>query len=260
VISAFTQLDRLSRDRAERPALEAYMRARLRPVFDRLGWDGAGSGDDHDTLLRASLIRALGEFGDPDIVAEARRRFAGFLKDPKSLSPALLDPVSHVVGVTADQETYDALLSLARKSTATNERVRYYNAAASAHDGALARETLAITLTKELPTTMVNGLISQVAGAGLQPQLAWDFVRQNLDALAARLGPNFRDEFVPNFMTNFHDEAHADELRQFAPAQATSGGRVMTTRALEAIAISADVKARVLPLVDRFVSEHPVRH
>src|SRR5262249_1134981 len=152
-----------------------------------------------------SLIRALGDFGDPDIVAEARRRFAGFLKDPKSLSPALLDPVSHVVGVTADQETYDALLSLARKSTATNERVRYYNAAGSAHDGALARETLAITLTKELPTTMVNGLISQVASAGLQPQLAWDFVRQNLDALAARLGPNFRDEFVPNFMTNFHD-------------------------------------------------------
>ena len=57
VIGAFTQLDRLSRDRAERPALEAYMRARLRPVFDRLGWDGSGSGDDDDTLLRASLIR-----------------------------------------------------------------------------------------------------------------------------------------------------------------------------------------------------------
>jgi aminopeptidase N len=61
-------------------------------------------------------------------------------------------------------------------------------------------------------------------------------------------------------MTNFYDEAHVEELRHFAPAQATSGGRVTTARALEAIAISADVTARVLPQVDRFVGGHPVRH
>ena len=102
--------------------------------------------------------------------------------------------------------------------------------------------------------------ISQVASAGFQPQLAWDFIQTNLDALTARQGPDFRDQFVPNFMTNFYDGVHADELRHFAPAQATSGGRVMTARALEAIAISADVTARVLPQVDRSVSEHPVRH
>ena len=259
VINAFTQLDHWSRDRAERPALEAYMRSRLRPVFDRLGWDGSGSGDDDDTLLRASLIRSIGEFGDAEVVAEAKRRFVAFLKDPKSLSPDLLDPVSHVVGMTADRETYDALLALARKSTATNERVRYYDAAASAHDATFASETLALTLTKELPSTLVGGLINDVAVSGRQPQLAWDFIRKNLDDLAARQGPNFKDQFIPNFMTNFYDLVHADELRQFAPAQATTGGRVMTARALESIAIADDVRRRVLPLVDRFVGEHPAR-
>jgi aminopeptidase N len=259
VVNSFSQLDHLSRDHA-RPALEAYMRAELRPVFDRLGWDGSGSGDDDDTLLRSSLIRALGEYGDVDVVAEATRRFAAFLKDSVSLPPALLDPVSHVVGISANRESYNALLSLARKSIATNERVRYYNAAASARDPSLAKETLAITLTSELPSTLVNGVISQVAGAGFQPQLAWDFIQKNFDALTARQGPDFGDQFVPNFMTNFHDDAHADELRHFAPAQATSGGRVTTARALEAIAIYADEAARVLPQVDRFVGEHPTRH
>jgi aminopeptidase N len=259
VINAFTQLDRLSRDRAGRVTLDAYMRARLRPVFDRLGWDGSGTGDEDDTLLRASLIRALGEFGDAEIIAESKRRFAAFLKDPKSLQPALLDPVSHVVGITADRETYDALLALARASTATNERVRYYHAAASARDATLAGETLSLTLTRELPNTLVGGLISEVAQSGRQPQLAWDFIQKNLDALSARQGPTFKDQFIPNFMTSFYDPAHADELRQFAPAQATTGGRVMTARALESIAISDDVRARVLPRVDRFVSEHPAR-
>jgi len=106
---------------------------------------------------------------------------------------------------------------------------------------------------------MVNGLINEVAQSGWQPQLAWDFVRQNLGALTARQGPDFADEFVPNFMINFQDEAHAAELAQFAPAQATTGGKVMTARALEAIALSVDVKSRTLPSIDRWISEHPAR-
>jgi aminopeptidase N len=259
VINTLSALDRLARERAEQPALEAYARAKLRPVLDRLGWDGSGAGDDDDTLLRSSLIWTLGDLRDPDTVTEARRRFASFLKDPKSLSPALREAVSHVVGVSASREDYDALLSLARKSTATNERLRYYYAAASARDAALARDTLALTLTKELPSAIVNGLINEVALSGWRRELAWDFVRNNLDALTARQGPDFPHEFVPNFMSNFSDEAHADELSHFAPALETTGGRVMTERALEAIAISVDLKARALPAIAAWIGAHPVR-
>jgi aminopeptidase N len=254
VIGSLTRLNRLALDRPERAALQRYARARLRPVFDRLGWDGAGSGDDDDTLLRASLIRALGELGDGDILNEAKRRFAGFLQDPPSLPTALRDTVTHLVGISADRTSYDALLALARKSTVTNERLRYYYAAASAHDPALARATLALTLTDELPNTIVGGLINAVASSGEQPDLAWEFVQKNYDALAAKLGPQFRDAFVANFMTNFSDDAHAAELAHFAPALATSGGRVMTARALETIAISADLKTRALPAIDALIN------
>ena len=204
-------------------------------------------------MLRASLIWTLGEFGDEDVLAEAKRRFAGFLQNPESLPSALRDAVTHLVGVTADRATYDTLLALARKSTVTNERVRYYLAAASARDAELARATLALSLTDEIPGTIVTGLIGSVAGAGEQPDLAWEFLQKNFDALLARQGPQFRDEFVANFMTNFSDEAHAAQLANFAPAQVTSGGRLMTARALETIAISADLKARALPSVDAWI-------
>jgi len=253
VITTMGALNRLSRDRAERPALQSYARARLRRVFDRLGWDGSGSGDDDTTLLRGSLIRTLGEFGDEEILAEAKRRFAGFLQDPKSLPNALRDPVTHLVGITADSATYDTLLGLARKSTVTSERLRYFFAAASARNADLAHATLALTLTDEVPGTIVTGMINSVASSGEQPDLAWDFVQKNFDALLARQGPAFRDQFVANLMTNFNDEAHAAELTAFAPAQATSGGRVMTARALETIAIAADLKARALPAVDAWI-------
>ena len=255
VINVFADLNRLARDRNERPALQGFARTTLRPVFDRLGWDGAGSPDDDDALLRASLIRTLGDFGDGDVIAEAKRRFDRFRQDPNSLATALRDPVTHVVGISADRPTYEALLSLARKATATNERLRYYYAAASARDPVLARETLALTLTEELPNTIIAGVINTVASAGEQPELAWDFVQKHYDALLAKLGPSFRDFFIANLMTNFTDGAHAAELLQFAPAQATSGGKVMTVRALETIAIAADLKSRALPVVEAWIKQ-----
>jgi hypothetical protein len=133
--------------------------------------------------------------------------------------------------------------------------LRYYFAAASARDSALARDTLALTLTDELPNTIITGLINTVASSGEQGDLAWDFVQKNFDALTAKLGPSFRDLFIANFMTNFSDEAHAAELLHFAPAQATSGGRVMTARALETMAIAADLKARALPQIAAWISD-----
>jgi aminopeptidase N len=252
IITVFSALNRLSRDRPERPALQRFARAKLRTVFDRLGWDGSGSGDDDNTLLRGSLIWTLGELGDEAIIAEAKRRFAAFLSDPQSLPAALRDSVTHVVGVAADRATCDTLLTLARKSTVTNERLRYYYAAAAARDPALARATLDLTLGDEVPGTIVAGLIGAVASSE-QPDLAWDFLRKNYDALFAKQGPQFRDQFIANFMTNFSDERYAAELAAFAPVQATSGGRAMAGRAQEVIAISADLKVRALPAIDAWI-------
>src|SRR5260370_16400254 len=105
-----------------------------------------------------------------------------------------------------------------------------------------------------MPSTVVNGVISTVAGSGEQPDLAWEFVQKNFDGLLARQGPAFRDQFIANFMTNFIDEAHAAELAAFAPVQATSGGRVMTARSLEVIALPPDLNPRALPSVDASIN------
>ena len=219
VIGTFDGLNRLSHDRPERPALQRYARARLRPVFDRLGWDAGGSGDE-DELLRASLIWTLGDLGDGDIVAGAKQRFAGFLKNPQSLPTALRDPVTALVGFSADRASYDTLLSLARKSTVTNERLRYYYSAANARDPALANATLALSLTDELPNTIVGRIINTVASTGEQPQLAWDFVQKNFDALSTRLGPSFRQRIHPQF----HDQFQRRGPRRRARALCAGAG------------------------------------
>jgi len=258
VIASFATLDHLARGEDGREALRAYARGRLRPVFDRLGWDGgraAAGGDDDDTLLRARLIRVLGDLGDADLLGEARARFARFLDDPQTLAPNLRDSVIHAVGLKADDTAYEQLLGLARASTVTSERVRYYLAAASAQDAALATRTLALTLTSEIPVTIVGAVINTVASSGEHPELAWRFVRDNFGALLVRLGPGFRDQMVPNLLTNFNDEPHALQLAHFEPSQSTAGGRIATARALEAMAIAADFRARAIPELAAWIKD-----
>jgi len=259
IVRTLTRLDHLARNSQERAAIQSYARAKLRPVFERLGWDSRPGEREDDTLLRARLIRVLGELGDAQIVAEAKRRFVGFLENPAALAPALRDAVTHIVGVTAERSNYDSLLALARKSTSTNERVRYYSAAASARDPELARATLALTLTDELPNSLVGSVINTVAAAGEQPELAWTFIQRNFTALSAKQGPSFTHYFVSNFMMNFTDATHAAELASFAPMHATSGGRIVAARAQETIMIAADFKARALPAVAEWIRERSER-
>jgi aminopeptidase N len=254
VIDVFERLDHLERNRPGRAAFAAYARAKLRPVFDGLTWEGAANEPIERQTLRSRLIRTLGDLGDEMILAEAKRRFTAFVQDPASLRIDLRDPVIHLAGRMADQSTYDVLHALARKTDNTSERVRYYSAMAAAQDPALAQETLALALTEEIPTTTVGSLVFGVASAGERPDLAWTFVQENFAALAAKQGPFFRDNFVANLMANFSDLARAHELASFAPAQATSGGRMMAARTQETILTDADFIARILPAVDNWAA------
>jgi aminopeptidase N len=252
-------LDYLERRGPDRLLWQAYARARLRPVFDNLGWDGAANEPADRGLLRARVIRSLGDFGDEQILAEARRRFAAFVKDPATLRPGLRDPVLHLAGRTADRATFDTIHALARATTSTEERSRYYFALASATDPALARDTLAIALTDELPSTLVGSVISWVASAGEHPDLAWTFVKTNFATLVAKQGPGFRDYFVPALMTNFSDSTRANELASFKPVQETSGGRMSSARAEEEIRANANFAEKILPAIESWLKARPAR-
>ena len=228
-------------------------------MFDRIGWDAASSEPADYPLLRTRLISVLGAFGDDAIVAEAKRRFAKFVSDPTSLPTALRETVTRLAGLYADRATYDSLLALGRSTTNSDERVRYYMAAASARDPALANETLAIALTDELPPTLAGRVISEVASQGEHRDLAWNFVKANFTELTAKQGPSFQNNFPASLMTNFTDAPHAEELANFAPAHSTSGGRLVAARAYERIMTDADFSAQQLPTVNDVVKRWMAR-
>ena len=89
-------------------------------------------------------------------------------------------------------------------------------------------------------------------------ELAWDFVRDNFDALAAKQGPSFRHTFASSLMTTFADRERAAELERFAPVHETSGGRIVAARAEERILTDADFVAQQLPAIDDWIKRRAI--
>jgi len=257
VTDTLARVDKLERGRPGRAAFQAYARALLRPIFVRLGWQAAGESGERASM-RVRLVSALGYFGDDALIAEAKRRFEGFLRDPDSLPWVLRELVIHFVGRTADRAVYETLHELGRKSKTGEERTLYYAALASALDPALARETLAIALTDELPNEMARSLIFNVASRGEHPDLAVEFVKRHFETLAVKFGPSFRNTVMSTLMEHFSDPARAEELRQFAPAYETPDGRAEAERVRERILADAEFVAQQIPAIDEWARRRSV--
>src|SRR5262245_29116228 len=85
LIDTIKRVHKLEWDRPGRAAFQAYARTLLRPTFERVGWQRAGSEPAERALIRGGLVSALGDLGDDAVIAEAKRRFDAFLQDPLSL-------------------------------------------------------------------------------------------------------------------------------------------------------------------------------
>ena len=110
----------------------AYARTLLWTAFSRLGWLPQPGDETEATLLRQRLIAELGALGDPEVTAEARRRFAVLVRDRAAVPAALREPIAKAVAYSADQQIYEDLLRLAREQESEQERMIYYRALAGA--------------------------------------------------------------------------------------------------------------------------------
>jgi aminopeptidase N len=255
VLESLREIDALERGSPDRAAYRAYARSLLAPVLTRVGWDAKPDDTPDVVLLRGSLIRTLGRFEDPAVVAEAKKRFAAFLTDPASLPPSLQDAVLTVVGYTADKKTYDTLRRLGRDAPGTEMRLRYYSALGGAHDPALIAETVDITQTDEISAGRVNRFIGAAAGASDNPDLVWKLFLPKRKAVAAKLTPMQANELLPVIAGASNDPAVAAELKNLPDSNISSGAKHDADKAIEDISFKSDFRARLIPSVSNWLKK-----
>jgi len=245
IINVLDFIKRLLIGRPEREKFQAYARSILRPTFDALGWDPKASEPATAGNLRASLINALGDLNDQEIIAGCRERFKRYLTNPQSLQPDLRPPVLAVVGRYADEATWNQLHELGLKTTSTEEKQNYYDALAGAIDPTLVKKTLPIALTDELPTSRAIFLVSRVARESDHPDIAWDFAKANMKALLTKTDALGANRYAPSLFTFFSEDSRANELKAYGKTNLPAESATEVAKAVDEIQFRSEFEKRL---------------
>jgi aminopeptidase N len=236
-------------------AFKAWVIRFLQPELARLGWAPLPGESPLSANLRPAVILAAGLAGDETVVAECRRRFAVFLRDPSTLPGDLRGPVLTVIGHYADRATYDQLHALARAAKTTEEKRYFYAAMQAAADPALARETLSLSLGEEMSTTESTHNAAAVAANG-QAALAWDFAREHREVLLKQMTSFGLNSYFPWIANAFTDARRADELEEFVQKNFPPDALAEAAKTADRIRHLAAIKKRELPVIDAWVKAH----
>jgi aminopeptidase N len=253
VIARFREIDDLARHLPVQAKFRGYALQVLHPAFERLGWDQKPGETNQATLLRAALIRALGQLGDAAVIAESKRRFAAFLADPPSLAPNLRSPVIVTVGRYADQATFDKLRSLGRAASSTEDKLRYYFALAAAQDAAFIEQNVKIALTDEIPNGRVNQFLIQLALQSRDPELVWRAVLAERTPILEKMPAGRRGFLLPAIAQASSSPALAAELLALPEEQASKGTQYEAAKAAARIAEQAELRKNLLPALAQWL-------
>ena len=238
-----------------REGFRAYARELLRPALKRLGWEPRPDEEAESGTLRHRLIATLGSLGDPEVTAEARRRFAVLVRDRASVPAALREAIAKAVAYAADRQIYADLLRLARESESEQERILYYDALAGARNADLIEQTAQIARTDaQLPPAHTARFLEQAAKESGDPDLVWRLTFVHRHEFLDRLGGLERQEALPRIARASSNPAVAFELRWADVTRANRGMRRFADEAGEEIELKADLKMTLVPAVGRWIT------
>jgi aminopeptidase N len=255
LINVLDFINRLFVGSPERENFQRYGRSLLRPTFDTLGWEPKEGELPTAGSLRASLISALGDLNDREIIAGCRERLETYLANPASLPPDLRPAVLAVVGRYADEKTWSDLHQLGLKTTSIEEKQNYYNALAEAIDPNLLKKTLPIALTDELPTSRAVFLVGSVARDSGRPDIAWDFAKANMKALLAKTDAAGANRYAPSLFIFFSDDSRAGELKAYAKTSLPPASAPEVAKAVDEIQFRSEFKKRLVAQLRTWIDQ-----
>jgi len=241
--------DMYETDPAHRAMLARFAAEKLGPAMRRLGWAPRAGEPANDAVLRGQLITVLGGIGDPQVVAEARRRFAA--NDPSVTAGPLRGTILGIVAYHADEATWERLRTMARDERNPLVRVQLYQLLGGVRDETLARRALALALTEEPGATNASQIIGAVAG--VHPDLAFDFALENRARVEPLVDASSRSRYFAALGTGSSDPAMIEKLGRYADQHMTPQSRAPADRAIASVRDRIRVRQQQRPEISRWL-------
>jgi aminopeptidase N len=224
---------------------------RLTPLMQSLGWTAQADESDTTGILRNDLIAALGSFGETSVIAEARSRLASEATDPAALPAAIRRTVLGVVAEHADLASWEQMRERANAEKNAIVKQHLFRLLGSAEDPLLATKALNLALASEPGETTSPSIIRQVALR--HPDLAWDFVQNNLSAVLDKLLESDRPDFVPAIGAQSYDPAMVGKIQHYAQDHIVPDARRKAEESMTAIRERLRIRSTRLPLITKWM-------
>ena len=173
---SFAYLSRLIAE-GVRPGLEAWVRHRLEPAVERLGWERQPEETELTRQLRADLLRVLGTLGnDEETQRRARSLYEGYRSDETAVDPNLLPALISILAASGGEAEYDEFLQRFKSARTPQEEQRYLYALAAFRQPELVGRTLERTINGEVRSQDAPFLMRALLGGVYSRGLAWEFL------------------------------------------------------------------------------------
>jgi aminopeptidase N len=223
-----------------------------------LGWkDRPGEGDD-DRLLRPSVVGTVTDQAeDPEFIAQAKALALAWLDDRKAVDRDMLSTVILAAARHGDQALFDRLRAAAKQEKDEDTLNTLLYSLGSFPDPEIARKALPIVLTDEFDSRQSLNILFGVGQSPKTRDLAYDFVKQNWDALIAKL-PTDTGAFLPYVAGGYCDDAHRQDAASFFHGRSTkyTGGPRNLAQMLEGIDLCVAFKKAQQPSVTEFLKSY----
>ncbi|MFL5353519.1 M1 family metallopeptidase [Archangium sp.] len=230
---------------ARRADRERFLRDTYGARARALGFTPRANEDEDTRLLRPTLLRIAGEQGgDPKLVAEALKLTEKWVGDSKAIAPELVGTTLGIAASHGDAALYGKLMAALRSEKERKKREQLTDALGGFNDPALVRENLKLVLDPGTDVREVGWLLFRAGFDVRTRDVAFAFVKENYDALAARL-PEEGVEGLALSAVSYCDPVHRQEAAAFFTermARAPGGPRTLA-QVLESVDLCIAFKA-----------------
>ena len=238
-----------------KPEYGAYLRNTIGPLVTNASWESLAGESEDQRLQRLALLNLLARDGQSDrLVSNAKRLALAWIDDRAALSPDAVDTVLGVAAHFADAPLFDRLLNEAKKAIDPSDRQQLLTALGACTDPPLARRALQALIARDfLPLDSVS-LLRSLASHAETRGVAYDFVKQNYDAITAALP---REIFwnLPMMAQGFDDLDHRNDVQAFfknKDPKLTGGPRILA-QVSESITLNHAFKTAQQPPLAHFL-------
>jgi alanyl aminopeptidase len=221
--------------------------------------DKPGDSDD-DRLLRPRLADVFAiQAENPDAQAEAKRLTLAWFDNRSAITPDMVGTVLQAAAVHGDRDLFDRMRTAARGETDEDVRGSLLFAMGSFRDPSIVKIAMPIVLTNEFDPRESLSILSGVAESPATRDMAYGFIKQNWDALMAKL-PTDIGAYFPNFASDYCDEEREQDVKRFFDGRSTqySGGPRVLAQVLETINLCIAYKKAQEPSLTEFLQKYGV--